>query len=358
MSLNEDNIFKKYIIYKIKYLGLLQLGGSLFTNIDINDKTLKFSTNNHIGETNKQELIKFFFLINLNVLSFMHKDKTNTITFNENLKTYEDMIREKLFKDFFLKGFKKKKLHFVIYLPWITCESRLLFIALTIHQKSNYKKILNKKLFPIEELDEFNCHMTLCQFKIRKDSNLDKQLSNKKTFEIIVDSIKNIIIDEIYGKVLNSDNTFKDFNNFFVHLFKDDIINMGFIKKKIIKKLIGKTKNKDIEICNETYRFYFNKDMKDLSDKNIRENSELIQGQYDIIKWEPHLSLPVKINLIKHNELKENLKNGSIRLIDKINLWHLDDEFNKNNEPGDFSNIKFSYTGNKNVIYVDFKKTN
>ena len=29
----------------------------------------------------------------------MHKDKTNTITFNENLKTYEDMIREKLFKD-------------------------------------------------------------------------------------------------------------------------------------------------------------------------------------------------------------------------------------------------------------------
>ena len=62
MSLNEDNIFKKYIRYKIKYLGLLQLGGSLFTNININDKTLKFSTNNHIGETNKQELINFFFL--------------------------------------------------------------------------------------------------------------------------------------------------------------------------------------------------------------------------------------------------------------------------------------------------------
>ena len=29
---------------------------------------------------------------------------------------------------------------------------------------------------------------------------------------------------------------------------------------------------------------------------------------------------------------------------------------NKNNEPGDFSNIKFSYTGNKNIIYIDFKK--
>ncbi len=181
-------------------------------------------------------------------------------------------------------------------------------IKIIIHCFKNSSKILKKKLFPIEELDEFNCHMTLCQFKIRKDSDLDKQLSNKKTFEIIVDNIKNIIIDEIYGKVLNSDNTFKDFNNFFVHLFKDDIINMGFIKKNIIKKLIGKTINKDIEICNETYRFYFNKDVKDLSDKNIRENSELIQGQYDIIKWKPHLSLPVKINLIKHSELKENLK--------------------------------------------------
>jgi hypothetical protein len=98
MSLNEDNIFKKYIRYKIKYLGLLQLGGSLFTNIDINDKTLKFNTNNHIGKTNKQELIKFFLLINLNVLTFMHKDKTNTIIFNENIETYEDMIREKLFE--------------------------------------------------------------------------------------------------------------------------------------------------------------------------------------------------------------------------------------------------------------------
>jgi hypothetical protein len=129
---------------------------------------------------------------------------------------------------------------------------------------------------------------------------------------------------------------------------------MGFIKKNIIKKLIGKTKNKDIEICNETYRFYFNKDMKDLSDKNIRENSKLIQGQYDIIKWEPHLSLPVKINLSKHSDLKKNLKNGSIKLVDKINLWHLDDISNKSNEPGDFSTIKFSYTGNKNVIYVDF----
>lgn len=114
-----------------------------------------------------------------------------------------------------MKGFKKKKLDFVIYLPWITCESRLLFIALIIHQKSNYTKILKKKLSSIEELDEFNSHMTLCQFKIRKDSDLDKKLSNKKTFEIIVDSMKNIIIDEIYGKVLNSDNTFKDFNNFF-----------------------------------------------------------------------------------------------------------------------------------------------
>ena len=52
------------------------------------------------------------------------------------------------------------------------------------------------------------------------------------------------------------------------------------IREKLFKdfSLKGKSKNKDIEISNETYQFYFNNEIKDLSNKNIRENSELIQG--------------------------------------------------------------------------------
>jgi len=359
-----DNFFKKYLKYKIKYLDLLQSGGTNFNNVQVglDRKVVTFNTVENISDNNLKNLNNYFEFIKLKLLekfvrtSYGTQNKIYTGKFENNISDTDEIMINNVFK-IASKGndistFQTLK-HYI--LPWFTPidldqdskgnlilpkNSETLFISLNIKNESLYKEKIDK---------ENNYHITLCIFHILNDSELSRNLTSD--FDKITEKLKNIIIKELYNKQLQHFE-YEKLTNHFAQVFNH--ININNLRNNLIKELLKNESihEKDILIYGQLFRFLYISPIKLFTDDDIKRKSYLAQGQYDIDVWKPHVSLFKDKSLNARNEdYKTKLKSKEIKLPERLNLWYSDDTVNS--YKGDISTINFKY--NEQSINYEFK---
>jgi hypothetical protein len=349
---HDDIYFQKYLKYKIKYFDLLQLGGTKFILIKeklVNSNIVEFTADENFSLVNRKNLIRFFESINLKLKLELESDipkndKTYTLTFVNPLTSNDELI----IKDLFKTGCSPHEIMKIEknILPWSFLKdkkSKLLYISLNIKSGSEYHKISSEP------------HISLCQFNIRNDSELDKKLTNPTTFKLITDDIQKIIISELYGKqLLSPSKTIGNFGAYQAQEFTASEINMDNIRNKIIIKLFNNAEIEFSDFTNygKTFRFFYDKRDRKKTEEDIKLVSQLAQGQYEIIDWKPHVSLGINIHV--STELHRSIPT-------KLNLWYSNmiknPEARSEHELGDFEeiNIVYNKTNPNKYVFLEIK---
>jgi hypothetical protein len=365
----EELIYQqKYLKYKKKYLEILQLGGSFkIQNIERGETPdiIYFKTTSAFSYDKKTLLQDFLSSIGLQVINIENIDNDYIMTFKEKLTDEDFKIINNIFIICNDSGYKNLDTKFKI-IPWISnsTKSKLLYISLKIDPSSSFGKELKTTLGkislhnPFEGPDEKYPHISLCNFNIKKNSKLDNFLSLLNTREQFFNFAENIIkvitnelfVKQIMGSQLSSTpGEYKELGKYFSRVY-DGPIDMDPVRKEIINillKKIGITQfyEKDINVFKKKFKFYYD-DNKLLNDDDIKLNSQIAQGEYEIIRWKPHISiLPIV-------DLKDEIKGQIIKsdTLSKLNLWpsHTSRNFNIGHQiseqiKGDFNIIHFAY---------------
>ena len=225
-------------------------------------------------------------------------------------------------------------------MPWgLENESKLLFIALPISEKSQIGSEIYKRLGLESNQQQTSIlsspHITLFTAYIKKDSNLDILLRDSSNFNSLVKIIKNK-----FKELFNVDNastihqlhspynSYKQLNRWVARMYDDDthkqLSTTRTLQSKFIESvkqlLLGDTIKSEIKIPD-----YIPSDMKDIKPFTFL-NSDLAISPYFIgAGWEPHISLKKLDKTDDSNVFLDTIEkiknNNSGQHMGWLNLW-------------------------------------
>ena len=341
----EQIFYKKYLLYKKKYLALKNQLGGVIVKLGNNAKNQNtISINNLPSETDLDHLQAFLIMkgIPLSAYGMLGKNGspikdsfaminfTNNVVAGENFKAVQTEILN------YTPNINIKQLS--KYLMHIQKNSKMLYIALPIPQESFLGRQIQTLMTPItgdpykkNMLDELKLeipHLSLLQILIPNKSNVYTYLSIPKNFYNFIVTIKEkfkVFSSEKLSLYSKSDD-YQKLNIWVARMYNDDLNNkLGNIKQKYTKfidevstELILKANpNKKITtstILPNSTPSYIHYSI----DGNI--NSELCISSYYYDKWEPHISL-AKIGDSSDPIIQKIKKESSSKDESYINLW-------------------------------------
>jgi hypothetical protein len=327
---------------------------SNYLYMNINNFTLYFGDMKYPEQV--QNEIKEKIKANETKFTIIFKGKNHNITIKNNIDVRSVTGSNK----FILKAVKNPP---QIIMPWgLENESKLLFIALPISEKSQIGSEIYKQLGLESNQQQTSIlsspHITLFTAYIKKDSNLDILLHNSFNFNRLVRIIKNK-----FKELFNVDNkkaihqlhsphdSYKQLNHWVARMYDDDKYNQLSTTRSLQSKFIEAVKQLllgDTITSEMKEPDYIPSDMKDVKPFTFLNSEMAISPYYIGADWEPHISLKKLYNTDDMTDTINKIKdNSSGQHMGWLNLWKVGiPKFNptiQKSLDGSLENIFISY---------------